>query len=157
MALVLTVGRADEEQIAPNDRRRVRHVVWIRTNLLHHVEGPDDIRIGLALQRLVLHDAVVLAITEAVDVEAKDDAAIADVIEPVSLDQRRRCDALERPIVRAARLQFQVRVLPEELAVGFAESHENAAITWLLWIAQQLIVGTDESHSPGYNRVAVAL
>ena len=41
MALILAVGRADEDQVAVGNRRRVGHVVRLRANLLHHVELPD--------------------------------------------------------------------------------------------------------------------
>ena len=53
---------------------------------------------------------------------------LLDVVEAVALDERRRGDALERPVVGAARLELRVRLLPEELAVRLAERHQHAAI-----------------------------
>ena len=41
VALVLAVRRAHEDQVAPDDRRRVRQVVRIGADLFHHVERPD--------------------------------------------------------------------------------------------------------------------
>ena len=59
------------EQVAVDHRRRVRHVVRIRADLLHHVERPDDVGIGLAGELLVLERAVVLVVAEALDIEAE--------------------------------------------------------------------------------------
>ena len=88
---------------------------------------------------------------------AEDDAAVARVVEAVADDERRRGDALERPVIGAARLELRVRVLPEELAGGLAERHQHAAIAGLLRIAQQLVVRADEDHAARDDRVAVAL
>ena len=47
---------------------------------------------------------------------AEHHAAVAHVVEPFADHQRRRRDALERPVVGAARFELRVRVLPQELA-----------------------------------------
>ena len=86
-----------------------------------------------------------------------DDAAVADVVEAAILDERRRGDALKGPVVGAAGLELHVRLLPEELAVRFAERHEHAAVAGLLRVAQQLVVRADEHHAAGDDRIAVAL
>ena len=116
VALVLAVRRADEDQVAEDHRRRVRHVVRVRADLLHHVERPDHVGVVRAGQLLVGDRAVVLAVAEAVDVEAPDHAAVARCNRGGALDQRRGGDALVRPVVGAARRQLLVRLLPEELA-----------------------------------------
>ena len=157
VALVLAVRRADEHQVAEDDRRRVRQVVRVRADFLHHVERPDDVGVVLPGQLLVGDRPFVLAVAEAVDVEAPDDAAIARVVEPRALDQRRRSDALIRPVVGAARRQLLVRLLPQELAGLFLERHQHAAVARLLRIAQRFVVRADEHHAAGDDRVAVAL
>ncbi len=87
----------------------------------------------------------------------KTHAAVAHVVQALAFDERRRGDALERPVVGAPRLELHVRLLPEELAVGLAEGHQHAAVARLLRIAQQLVVGADEDHAARDDRVAVAL
>ena len=157
MAFVMAVGGADEDQVAPDDRRRVGQVVRIAADLLHHVERPDRVGILRPGELLVGDRPVVLAVAEAVDVEAPDHAAIADVVEVRALDERRRGDALERPVVGAARLELRVRLLPHELAVGLAERHQHAAVARLLRIAQRFVVRAEKDHAAGDDRVAVAL
>ena len=51
----------------------------------------------------LLERAVVLLVEEALDVDADHLGAVRDVVEPVALDDRGRADALERPVVDAAR------------------------------------------------------
>ena len=87
-----------------------------------------DVGVVLAGELLVGDRPVVLAVAEAVDVQAPDHAAVAGVVDVGALDERRRGDALIRPVVGAARRQLLVGLLPEELAVRFAERHQHAAI-----------------------------
>ena len=82
--------------------------------LLHHVEHPDDVGLVLPLLLLGGEGAVVLTVAETLGVEALHLAAAADVPEPVALHERRAADALERPVVNAARGEFLAGVLPEE-------------------------------------------
>ncbi len=63
-------------------------------------------------------------------------------------DQRRAGDALERPVVGAARRQLLERRLPQELAGRLAERHQHAAIAGLLRIAHRLVVGADRCTTP---------
>ncbi len=100
----------------------------LRANFLHHVELPN-------------HFAVLAAI--ALRVEAAYFAAISDVIEPVAFDQRRGADALKRPVIGAAGGQFIVHILPEKLAVGFTEGHQDAFIARDFGIFQAFVVGSD--------------
>ena len=157
VALVLAVRCAQIDQVAVDHGRRVRQVVRIRSDFFQHVEAPDHVRVGLALQRLVHEGAVVLVVAESVDVETEHDATIADVVETLTFDQWGRGDTLVRPIVGATGLELRVRLLPEELAVRFAEGHQHAAVAALLWIAEQFVVGADEHHAFGDDRIAVAL
>ena len=92
-----------------------------------------------------------------VDVQAPQHAAVADVVDPAVLDERRRGDALIRPVVRAARRQLLVRLLPQELAGRLAERHQHAAIARLFRIPRRFVVGADEHHAARHDRVAVAL
>jgi len=64
---------------------------------------------------------------------------------------------LERPIEGAAGGQLLIGVLPEELAVGFAEAHQHAAVPWLFGIADQLVVGSHVDLAARHYGVAVAL
>ena len=82
--------------------------------LLHHVEHPDDICLVLSLLLLGGEGAVVLAVAETLGVEALHLAAAADVPESVAFHERRAADALERPVVDAARGELLAGVLPEE-------------------------------------------
>src|SRR5260370_39868324 len=79
VTLILTVRRADEHEIAIDDRGRVRQVVRIRPDLFNHVEGPDDVRIIGPGQLLVAERTVDLAVAGAVDVEAPYTPAAARV------------------------------------------------------------------------------
>ena len=138
VALVLAVRRADEDQVAPDHRRRVRHVVRVGADLLHHVERPDRVGVVRPGQLLIGDRTVVLPVAEAVDVEAPDHAAVADVVEVRALDERRAGDSLIGPVVGAPRRELLVRLLPQELARVFLERHQHAAIAGLLRIAQSL-------------------
>ena len=73
--------------------------------------------------------------------------AIRHVIQSVAFNQRRGCDALIRPVIHATGSQFLRRVLPQELAVGFAECHQHTAIARLLGIAQAFVVRANEHHA----------
>ena len=157
VAFVLAVRRAHENQIAPHRRRRVGQVVRIGADLFHHVERPDDVGVVHAGELLVGDGAVVLLVAEPFDVDGKQHGAIADVVQRLAVDERGRGDALIRPVVRASGLELRVRVLPQELAVGFAERHQHAAIAGLLRIAQPFVVRADEHHAAGDDRIAVAL
>ena len=86
------------------------------------------------VQLFIGHRTVVLFVAKTFGIERNQLAAIGHIVKPVAFDQRRRGDALKRPIVHAARRQLFVGVLPEELSVGFVESHEYAAIARLLGI-----------------------
>jgi hypothetical protein len=156
VALVLAVRRADEDQIAPDDRRRVREVVRIGPHFLHHVELPHDIGV-VGSRPFLVREGAGVAVAESVHVQREDHRAIAHVVEPLVLDDRRGGDALERPVVRAARFELPVRVLPEELAVRRAEGLEHATVAVLLRIAEELVVRADEDHAVGDHRVAVGL
>ena len=98
-----------------------------------------------------------LPLREALDVDTRELGAIGNVIKAVAFDQRRGCDALIRPVVHASGSQFLGRMLPDELAVGFAESHQHAAIARLLGIAQPFVVRADEDHAARDDRIPIGL
>ena len=112
---------------------------------------------SVGARQLLVLDAVVLVVAEALDVDAEHHAAIAHVVQPLADHQRRRRHALERPVVGAARFELRVRVLPQELAGRLAERHQHAAIAGLLRVAHQLVVGAHEHHAARHDGVAVAL
>ena len=129
-----------------------------RADLLDHVELPHDVDVGLAGELLVGDRAVVLVVVaEALQVHAHELGAVADVVRAVADDHRRTGHALERPVVDAARRQLLVRGLPQELAVGVAEGHDDAAVAGLLGIAHQLVVGAHQDDAAADYRVAVGL
>ena len=85
-------------------------------------------------------------------------AAVRDVVDDAVLDQRRRADALVRPVVGAPGGQLVVHRLPQELAVGLAERHQDALVPLdVRDPCSALVVGADEHHAAGDDRVAVGL
>ena len=78
-----------KSDVTPHDRRGIRQVVRIRADLLHHVERPDDIGIDLRRELFVFARAVVFVVAEALNIEAEDNTAVADVVEPFSFDEWR--------------------------------------------------------------------
>ena len=162
--LVDAVAGGDEKEIAEDQRATRRHVVGAHVQLLDHVVAPDDVAVGRALVEFV-GDADVLAGAQAVDRHALHHAAVGDDVDAVSLDGRRAAQALLGPVVDAAGGELVVDVLPEELAGGLVEAHEDAhvdrlglAVRGLLRvarIARVLVVGADEDLAVGDDRAAV--
>src|SRR5262249_14694760 len=74
-----------------------------------------------------------------------------------ALDERRRGNALVRPVIGAPRRQLLVGLLPEKFTVRFAKRHQDAAVARLLGIAHAFVVRPDEHHAAGDHGVAVAL
>jgi hypothetical protein len=129
----------------------------IRADLFEHVEAPDHVGIRLRRQLLIGRRTIVLLVAESLDVDTQDNAPVAHVVQALALDSGRGRDALERPVVGATRFELGVRVLPQELAIRFTERHEHTAVTRLLGIAHELVVGAHEHHSTCDHWVAVAL
>ena len=157
--LVDAVARIDEEEIADGSDAAGTHVVLRDTELLHHVEDPDSVRFIGALDLLAGEGAVVLAVAEALRVEAFHLAAAGDVPEAIPLDVRRAANPLERPVVDAAGRELLTRILPEEAAVVGVEGKETAEID-ARWIAPDpalAVVGADVGLPSGDDRIAVAL
>src|SRR5262249_30742345 len=50
-----------------------------------------------------------------------------------------------------------IGLLPEELAVRFAEAHQNAPIAGFLGVAHRFIVGADINLPSGHYGIAIAL
>src|SRR5689334_20677969 len=109
--LVLPVGRARDHQVAKRYRRSVGLVLRRDSDLLDHVELPKDLGV---------------AMTVAMRVKADQFTAIGDVIEAIGFDEGRGARADLRPVLRAAGCQFRTGVLPEKLAVRFAETQQDA-------------------------------
>ena len=92
-------------------------------------------------------------------VQADDFATVVDVPQPVTLDQRRRADALHRPVVHAAGSQFGIGVLPEKFAVGFPKTDQTSQILpgWKPFQETCAVVCTDEYTATGNNGRAIGL
>ena len=123
-----------------------------------HVEPPDDVGVGLVLVLLVL-DALV-AVGQAVGVDADDLAAVADVVEAVALDDRawsrcpRRGQSLTRPAGSLSWTACQ-RNLPSA-----SSKHMRTPLSPLDRACGSrglLVVGADEDLAAGDDRPAVGL
>ena len=108
-------------------------------------------------QLFVLDRAVVGLVVEAVEIGRDHLAAIGHEVGDAVDDERRRGNALERPVVGASRRQLLEGRLPHELAGRFAERHQHAAVARLLGIAHRFVVGADQHHAAGDHRIAVRL
>ena len=85
MRLILTVAGHDVHDVTVNNRRRIRQIVRMHTELFHQIELPDDVRVLFASELFVLHRAVILAVVaEAFGVEADQFGAIGNVVEAVA-------------------------------------------------------------------------
>ena len=157
--LVDAVGRADQQQVAGGGDRAAGHVVLQRAELAHHVERPDDVGFVGRGGRLGGERPVVLAVEEALGVEADDFAAVGDDPEPVALDQGAVADALLRPVDGPAGGELLGRVLPEELAVGAAEGQQAAQVDVgrVAFEPAGPVVGGAEDLVAGDDRRAVGL
>src|SRR5665213_4374665 len=94
--------------------------------VLHHVEPPDYVGVGLAVVLLIGHALV--AGREAAGAGANQFASIAHVPEPVALNVGAGTEAFILPIVDATAEQFVADRLPEELAVGLVEAHQDLSL-----------------------------
>ena len=127
--------------------------------LLHHVEVPDDVGFVFVVVDFFLVRAVVLAVVEALGVEAADFAAAGDEPQPVAFHQRRAADALQRPVVDAAGRQLFAAVLPEEFAVLDVEAQQAAQVDIgrVPLEPAAAVVGADVHLAVGDDGVAVGL
>ena len=101
---------------------------WETPQFLHHVEHPDHVGLVLGHDLLGREGAVVFTIAKTLGVEALHLPATGHVPEPVTLNERRTADPLERPVVNTARGELFARVLPEEGAVVHVEGQKAAQI-----------------------------
>ena len=107
---------------------------------------------------LFLERPVVLAVVpEALDVHRHDLAAVRHVVRDPVFDERRRTDALERPVVRAPGGQLVVDGLPEERAIRLLERHEDALVALDRRVLHRFVVGPDEHDAVGDDGIAVGL
>ena len=89
---------------------------------------------------------------------ADDLAAGRDVVEPVALDDRRgAAGRRRRPVLEDLVGGHVVDDLPEELAVGLVEAHEDGLVALDLGIARHVVVGADVDLAAGDDRAAVGL
>ncbi len=131
-------------------------VVGEHVRLPHHVELPDHVAVDLVLV-LLGGDPVVLAVPEALGVEADDVRLVRGVVEALALDEGRGADALLRPVVDPAGGELVGDHLPEELAVAGPEGHDHALVALQLRVAHGLVVGADEDLAVGHHRTRVGL
>ena len=96
-------------------------------------------------------------VAEALDVDRHDLAAVRNVVDDSVLDERRRADALERPVVRAPRGQLVVDGLPQERAIRFLEGHQDALVALDRRVLHRFVVGADEHDAVGDDGIAVGL
>ena len=100
VALVHAVAGLHEQSIADDQRRAVRRVVREHLLFLDEVVLPDDVGVGLGVVLLVLETLV--AVREAVHVQAHHAALITDVIDAIPNDRGRRTHAEVRPVSHTA-------------------------------------------------------
>jgi hypothetical protein len=151
------VAGVDEEQIAHHDRRGEGKVMRENGQLEHHVQFPGKIRVDLFGIGLFGERSVVLAVIEPLHVHADELATVGNIVGPVAVDARRGGHALERPIVHPAGRELVVHRLPEELAVGLAEAHDDALVAGDLGVAPALVVGADEDSPISDHRGGIGL
>ena len=103
--------------------------------------------------------AVIDAVVEAFGIEAADLAAVGHEPQAVAFDERRRADALQRPVVNSARRQLLAGVLPEETPVLFAKGEQAAEIDFTRGPRQirRRVVRADKNFAAGDGRPAVGL
>ena len=165
---VLPIGGAGVHHAANHDHRAVRCVVREHAQLIHHVVTPDDVTVlraelGRRLAGVEMHiDGFILvravvAVGQAVDIEAEHLAPAADHVHAVADHGRRRQQAEAFPVVHLAGLELGDDQLPEEVAALFVEAQQDAAVALVLRVAHRVVVGTDENLAVGDGRVAVAL
>ena len=83
-----------------------------RSQLFDHIQHPHEVPVLSIPIFLFLKRPVVLFIQEAVHVGAHQLAAVADVVEPITIHVRRRADPLIGPVVDPARGQLVMGGLP---------------------------------------------
>src|SRR5262249_53456863 len=81
--------------------------------------------------------------------------AVADVVKSLAFYNRGRTNAFVRPVVDAAGGELVMDGLPEELAVGLAEAHDDAFVSLDFRVPRLGVVGADKDFAVGDNRAAV--
>ncbi len=165
-AVIHSVGRAGIHKIAMHQHGRIGRVVRKDRQIAEHVEPPEDVGIGrpqLQRRRSLGHGEVgfvaeraVVAIGQAVEIEAKHLAAIGHEIDPVVFDSRRRADAQVHVVeilahLGAIDLELGHDQPPEQLAGPLVQAEQHAAPSGpQARVVQILVVGADQ-HPAGGN------
>src|SRR5215510_13597961 len=129
----------------------------LRADLLHHVELPYDVSVELTGELLIFVRSVVLAIAEALSVEAHHLTSIRDVIKAVTFDERRGAYALKGPIIDAPGSELLVGLLPQKRAVRLTKAHQHTSIAALLRVPHRFIISADVDLPACDYRITVAL
>ena len=145
------------EEVTDDQWRSRRQVVGKDVELGDHVIRPDDIAVDRFGSLLVRDGTVVLAVAEAVRVQAGDGRPVRHVVESVAFDVRGRADALQGPVVDPPRAELFVRHLPQKLTAVGIERHHHAEIVLEPRIPPPLVVRPDEDFPAGDDRSAVRL
>ena len=178
----LGVAGAEVDEIAIDEARATRRVV--RPDFLpgQQIVSPEDVGVGrveldrrpgheladrpvaadfeLVFDRLgqilgLVEERAVVAVVEAVGVEAENFAMAGDGVNAVAVDRRRRADA-ELMVVGFA-LHFGNDQLPEKLAVGLVETHQHILVADVFRIARRGVVRADEDFAARDDRIAVGV
>ena len=99
----------------------------------------------------------VVAVRQALRVEAHHLAAVADEIHSVALDRNGRRNPALRPVEVRVFLALGHNELPEEFPRFFVEAHQHAAIALMLWIAWFSVVRADIDPPAGDYRRGMCL
>jgi hypothetical protein len=133
---------------------------------LAHVVDPDDVGVLLGdFHNFVFHGHVfrfvfkgaIVSVGHTFGVEADDFATVGDEPHAVSFDRRGGAKSDVFPITHLTGAEFGDDELPEEGTIFFIESHHDAAVAFLLFIAGRFVVSADVDFSVGDDGVAVGL
>ena len=152
VAFVDAVAGRGEEQAVHHQRGADRKIVGEDVQLLDHVVFPDDVAVDRA-RLLLRRDRAVVAVAEALRVQAHDGGAVGGVEEPLALRVGRRANPLLRPVIDAPRRQLLMGHLPQERSVRGLERHHDASILGELRALEPVVVGADE-HLPAEDHGA---
>ena len=121
-----------------------------------HVQLPDDVGGSVVLEELVQIRAIVLAIAEALRVEAAQLALGGDVVQAVAFHIRRAGRRRQQELPQAA-FHSRGHVLPEERAIRRPKGQEHAALVLEGGVHLPGVVGADIDHVAGNHGTAKRL
>ena len=135
MAAHLAVAGDGEDEIAGHQGATERDVAGGDAQVLHHVQAPEDLAVGAGADQF---------------------RRGSQVIQAVSLNDRGGQHTIVPSLVHNFRRRHVVSDLPEELAVGFAEAHQDRFGVLHSGVARFLVVGADENFASGDGRRQIA-